>query len=234
VLKRRRDDTGAVLPGLYDTVPCPCTEHEPEEEREERLWRLSHITGPDRLRRFAGFNLQEAPGMQAAYDAAHAWATDPDAKPFLILIGPKGVGKTHLALAAAAACIARGEPVAYCITPLLLDELRATQRRQPEGEPPPPTLESARRRPLSYPSVVLDDLGAGRETEFGAEQLYTIINERWRLQRRTLVTTNVAPERIEERVRSRLLDWQVGVAVACEGSDYRRFGNRQRRARRTA
>ena len=39
--------------------------------------------------------------------------------------------------------------------------------------------------------LVLDDLGAEKQTEWVLEQLYSIVNERWQDRRSIVVTTNV-------------------------------------------
>lgn len=204
---------------------------EPAEERVERLWRLSGIDEFERERcTFGAFELAANPEMDAAHEAAAAWGRG-DGKPTLLLVGAeRGIGKTHLAIAAARACIEREEPVAYLVVPKFLDDLRATQRPwiapSPDNPAPvqPARLEDVRRRAECYPSIILDDFGADRGTDWAAEQLFTVTNERWRKGLRTLVTTNVTPDRIEARTRSRLVDWQRSAVVPCRGDDYRLRG----------
>ena len=66
------------------------------------------------------------------------------------------------------------------------------------------------RRLCSVDLLVLDDLGAEKQTEWVLEQLYSIVNERWQDQRSIVVTTNVpepdpeAPLRVLVRCTTQL------------------------------
>lgn len=206
----------------YRAVPCPECSAEDTSERTETLWRLSGVDLFEQERcTFARFDLAANPEMAGARNAARIWS-EGDGRPFLVLWSEvKGLGKTHLAIAAAGGCIARGESVAYLVWPRYLDELRETMRRPNEGDERPPSLLAARRRAESYPAVILDDVAADKGSEWADEQLLSIVNERWRRGLRTLVTTNTDPSRLEERTRSRLMDARLSLVVACRGQDYR-------------
>ena len=156
--------------------------------------------------------------MAGAVNAARTWASG-SGKPFLVLSGDRGLGKTHLAVASAARCMDRGEPVLFLSLPAFMAELRAAVRVNEGGERPP--LDRLLRRAIEYPAVVLDDLGMERLTDFADEQLYLVVNERYRHRRRTLITTMRAPGELQEAVASRIQDWQVSRVVRCVGSDYR-------------
>jgi DNA replication protein DnaC len=209
-------------PNFGRAVPCPaCEGAESLADRAARLWRLSGIGGVERERcTFARFDLAANPTLGPAFQAAQTWALG-DGLPWLVLAGPEGRGKTHLAIAAAHVCIARGIAVAYHVVPLWLDALRATQRPPLDSEPAPP-LDRVRHKAERYPAVILDDLGADRDTDFAREQLYLVLNERWRERRRTLITTNEPVEHFAGRLASRLLDRSLAHAIGCEGLDYRR------------
>lgn len=208
-------------PAFGRAVVCPdCDGGEQPAERTERLWRLSGISGYERAHcTFDAFDLAANPLLADAYRAAQAWALG-DGLPWLVLAGPEGRGKTHLAIAAAGVCISRGVAVAYQVVPLWLDQLRATQRPALPDEAAP-SLERVRHKAEAYPVVILDDLGADRDTDFAREQLYLVLNERLRERRRTLITTNEPTERFAGRLASRLLDRSVSRAIGCVGDDYR-------------
>ena len=54
---------------------------------------------------------------------ARAFAEEPDG--WLLVHGPSGAGKTHVAAAIANRCIERGQPALFVVVPDLLDHLRA-------------------------------------------------------------------------------------------------------------
>src|SRR5215471_13290530 len=170
---RRRREFGQ--PEFGRAFPCPACAGDPDENRAT-LWRLSGIGPTDRAEAtFATFNLAVTPSLRDAFRAAETWA-DGDGPPFLVLAsGDKGIGKTHLAIAAAGRLIARGRAVRYCVVPRLLDDLRETQR------PDAPRPLSAVRDPcIRYPVLILDELGRGRPTDWAETELFTIIDDRYR------------------------------------------------------
>lgn len=72
--------------------------------------------------------------------------------------------------------------------------------------------------------LILDDLGATRISDWDAEHLLGVLDERWRYQRPTIVTSNVADLRsmVGERIASRLASDHVMVTL--DGPDRRREG----------
>ena len=46
---------------------------------------------------------------------------------------------------------------------------------------------------VEYPFLVIDDLGTERGTEYALEQLFTLIDERYKSNRPTIITTNLNP-----------------------------------------
>lgn len=172
---------------------------------------------------FASYDPGRIPQGYAARDATElwAWATPetPCDKPFLALLGTVGLGKTHLACAAVQALIARRQRAVFVTVPRLLEELRAAVRPGAAAD-----LDTVRARYESVPYLVLDDLGADRVTDFAAEQLYLVIDHRWQRRLPLLVTSNTAPEAIEPRVRSRILDSRLSRVVPLSGPDQRLVG----------
>lgn len=209
-------------PDFGKAFPCTaCDGSETADDRTDRLWRISGIGNREKaLCTFSAFDIAVNPDMRPAFMAAQKWGVG-DGPPFLVLCGLVGRGKTHLALAAASACITRGEAVAYHIVPNFLQALRDTMRPARDDEPPPRSLSEVRRRAERYPAVILDDLGANKATDWADEQLYSVVNERWREARRTIITSNVPAARLEERLRSRILDTALSTVVECAGVDYR-------------
>ena len=64
-----------------------------------------------------------------------------------------------------------------------------------------------------YPLLILDDFGMERGTEYGLEQVYSVIDSRYRSRRPLIVTTNLAVQQIQNppdtahaRIYGRLLE----------------------------
>jgi hypothetical protein len=135
---------------------------------------------------------------------------DPTGAGNLLLLGAVGVGKTWAALALAHAALpcmtARFAPV-----PALLEGLR------PDGGG---RLDWYIRTGL----LILDDLGAERLTDWGAEQLHLIVNGRWMHQRPIVATSNLDRDQIAAAVGARTWDRlrDGATAVALAGASRRR------------
>jgi DNA replication protein DnaC len=109
-----------------------------------------------------------------------AWIDNPQRRN-LLLVGPVGVGKTHAAHAIARVLAERGMtswPRVVSL-PLLMRRLR------PDG--PVEFYDEI----AEVPILVLDDLGSEKMSEWTAEQLALIIDQRWAKQLPILATTNL-------------------------------------------
>ena len=100
--------------------------------------------------------------------------------------GPVGTGKTSLAILVAKAAKDAGRSYAVYPVPRLLAEIKRTFDRD-SGD----NYLAFFRRLCSVDVLVLDDLGAEKQTEWVLEQLYSIVNERWQDRRAIVVTTNI-------------------------------------------
>jgi DNA replication protein DnaC len=103
--------------------------------------------------------------------------------------GPVGTGKTSLAILVAKAAKEAGRSYAVYPVPRLLAEIKRTFDRDASD-----SYLGFFRRLCSVDLLVLDDLGAEKQTEWVLEQLYSIVNERWQDQRSIVVTTNIPDE----------------------------------------
>jgi DNA replication protein DnaC len=152
----------------------------------------------------------------------------------LLIVGPVGVGKTHLAVAVLAELVdtmsVRG---VFCDFTDLLARIQATFSRGSD-ESEDEILATYREAEL----LVLDELGARRPTDWARDVLYGLLNTRYNRKRITLLTTNYGdtPEkpggetlelRVGTAVRSRLAE--MCQMVPLTGPDYRREV-KQRRA----
>lgn len=145
----------------------------------------------------------------------------------LLLIGPCGVGKTHLAAAALTEIIRTGKPGRLLFRNFqdLIQEIQASFDSDEV-----PSKSELLRPLLEADLLVLDELGSQKPTTFVQDILYYVINTRYNEERTTIFTTNYAEsaegkeetlsDRIGARLRSRL--YEMATRVPMNGSDYRR------------
>lgn len=154
-------------------------------------------------------HFKPVPGAQDAFRAATAFAGDP--KGWLVIHGPNGSGKTHLAAAIAMNLRAKGRPVLFMRVPDLLEFLRHAYDEQSlfvksVGEAGSMTLldrlETIRRAPV----LVLDDLAAESDSPWVREKLYQILDFRGVERLPTVVTINIDPDEWPDKLGGRLAD----------------------------
>jgi DNA replication protein DnaC len=192
--------------------PCVCKEQEKREKRRQQLLELSDLRA-FRNRSFSNFNTRFQgmhPSVQEAFDAAYSFAQNPNG--WLLLVGPNGCGKTHLAAAIANHCLSEGEIVLFSVVPELLDHLRAAFA--PSSSEVYDQL-FARMREAGL--LVLDDLGAHYGTPWAAEKLFQLLNYRYNWRMPTVITSNVPGlQSLDIRLRSRMADNSLVVTINLE------------------
>ena len=141
----------------------------------------------------------------------------------LLLIGPCGVGKTHLAVAALRQIMLRGHQVRFYDYRELLKDLQASYN------PDHPTSEMGVLEPVLETEVLLiDDIGASKPSPWALETIGHILNKRYNEKRVTLLTTNYLRHR-RQRLRSAPLRMPSGQSVAARDESLAdRLGQRVR------
>lgn len=138
----------------------------------------------------------------------------------LIILGPVGTGKTHLAVALCREAILKGLTARFTQVPELLAQIRLAIGKGDEDA----------KRMVDYcgkvPFLVLDDLGAERVTDWVREQLFLIVNARYEAMLPTVVTSNDTLEELEahigQRIVSRLMETCNDNAIILDGDDHRK------------
>jgi DNA replication protein DnaC len=192
-------------PDFGKAVPCDCVVSESEDSRLVRLQRYSSL-GPLTRLNFANLiehgrstNPRDRELFRHLVADARAFAEAPEG--WLLVHGPSGAGKTHVAAAIANRCLERGQPALFVVVPDLLDHLRAAY--DPSSDIGYHALIEQVR---SAPVLILDDLGTQSATAWAQEKLFQVLNHRYNAQLPTIVTTNLSLDRLDERLRMRLTD----------------------------
>jgi DNA replication protein DnaC len=232
------------LPRL--AVPCDCT----VSDRRSRIFERSRLpkrylhcnfesydADPyDRERDASAWNQS----LEQAKIVVHGFARDfpVGAEHGLLLMGPCGVGKTHLAVAALTEIVLRGH------TGLFYDYRELLKQIQDSYNPESNATEMGVLEPVLKAEVLLlDDLGSSKPSLWALETVGYILNTRYNEHRVTLLTSNfldapAAPsaprgasarpvavedsltDRVGTRIRSRL--YEMCRTVEIHAPDYRK------------
>ncbi|WP_435059974.1 ATP-binding protein [Streptomyces sp. bgisy060] len=214
---RIADRLGAIL--TQRGIGPAATTHEPPPEPVTAL-ELADARIPARYRRA----LTDHPHVTAWVDEiTRAGRPGPAGAPgisegaSLLIAGPTGTGKTHQAYGAIRALLAAGVRLRWeAVTAAdLYARLRPRSGFDSERE-----LQALAKCPL----LLLDDLGAAKNSEWTEELTYRLINHRYEHLRPTLITTNLPTADLRtalgDRVASRLAEMTERVIL--DGPDRRR------------
>jgi DNA replication protein DnaC len=175
-------------------------------------------------RRDEGLPQDEIRSLEKAVKAATTFAARP--RGWLVLTGPYGCGKTHLAAAIANSLADKGNPPLFIMIPDLLDHLRATFSPS-SSVSYDHRFDEIRTAPL----LILDDLGAQSTSPWAKEKLHQLFNYRYNAELPTVITVAVEMlETIDQRLKVRLRDERL--CNICEISAPAFHGGRARKTKR--
>jgi len=168
-------------------------------------------------------SLRPGEGIEEATEYASALARGRHEFSILTLAGPRGVGKTHLALAVAWDSLMNGYLVYYRQASMLLEELRRGYNNQTQYEPGynAGSYEFLMDTFMNKGLLIIDDLGGEKLTDWAAEKLDMIIDWRWLNRLPLMVTTNAVQEELPPRIADRIADVHRAKVVTIVAKSYR-------------
>jgi len=216
-----RSDVPVGHPDFGRLQVCVCRHANVTNAVRERLFELSHLDELKDLtfesfkpRGRKGLGEMHATSLEQSFNQAQHYAQSLNG--WLLLQGGYGCGKTHLAAAIANFAVGMGVPTLFLTVPDLLDTLRFAYNDQDT------TFEQRFDEIRNAKLLVLDDFGTQNATGWAQEKLFQIVNYRYINKLPTVVTTNLALDEIEARIRSRLSDPELVTQTKIIAPDFRR------------
>ena len=176
---------------------------EQERERIKRIIGASGVGARFRNRTFDTFHVEEinahAFHIAKGYaDNFKALQSDPQGqeKNGLLINGPKGTGKTHLAAAIANQLMAQGVPVVFATMIDLLAKIKASFERHGADA----TENEIMRLYKTADLLIIDDIGKEQPTEWALAKIYQIINARYEDYKPMIITSNYTADELVRRM----------------------------------
>lgn len=200
-------------------VACECEREvlEAEEKERQRRERIEEIKRRkatcihDRALMNATFDKDDGslPQIASARRYVETWEERKRNNDGLLLWGDVGCGKTFYAACIANALIEEGVSVLMTNFAKILNGLSGMY-----GDDKNAFISSM----MSYSLLIIDDLGIERNTEYALEQVYNIVDERYKANLPLIVTTNLSlntlknpPDTAHQRIYDRVLSMCVPV-----------------------
>ena len=206
---------------------CDCQRAE-REKREAGEASRRHLEEVERLKRrgFTDAAMQgwtfgndsgKCPQMGKARFYAEHWEQMKAENIGLLLWGRVGTGKSYFAGCIANALMEMEVPVCMTNFASILNDLAARFEGRNEYIS----------RLCSFPLLILDDFGMERGTEYSLEQVYNVIDSRYRSGRPLIVTTNLTLEELqhpEDTAYARIYDRLLAMCcpVCFTGENFRK------------
>lgn len=195
-------------PEFGTVIPCECQATVWGSDIRKRLRDYSDL-GPLERMTFESMEptgregFVDPPSFRRARDAAQRYSHDPMG--WLVISGPSGTGKTHIAAAIANRLVKDGRPVKFVSVPDLLDHMRSTLDRDQENSDGD-GFENLFSHIIEAPMLVLDDLGVQSPTRWAEEKIDQVLSHRYARRLPTVLTTSLAIDQLPDRLRTRVMD----------------------------
>ena len=224
------------LEGRLLPHPCRCEQERLDREAAEQEARRHHQAVADLKRRgftdpamrgwtFANDN-GKCPQMKHAHFYVENWTAMQEENIGYLLWGGVGTGKSYFAGCIANALMEQEVAVRMTNFALILNDLTASFKGRNEY------IARLCRAPL----LILDDFGMERGTEYGLEQVYNVVDSRYRSRRPLIVTTNLPLQDLQHpkdtahaRIYDRLLE--MCAPIRFSGENFRRATAQDKLAR---
>ena len=195
---------------------CDC-QRAAREQRQAAEEHRRHVEAVENLkqRAFADSAMQQwtfendngrNPQTAVARFYAEHWDTMQAENIGYLFWGGVGTGKSYLAGCIANALMEKEIPVHMTNFALILNDLAASFENRNEYIS----------RLCRYPLLILDDFGMERGTEYGLEQVFNVIDSRYRSGKPLIVTTNLTLDDLrnpEDTAHSRIYDRLLSMCV---------------------
>jgi DNA replication protein DnaC len=146
----------------------------------------------------------------------------------IFLCGDCGVGKTHLAVAALGYWIHRYKPITIHRCPLFVPAVEYYQDIRDSFDSKM-TEKEILEKYFTPPLLVFDDLGKEKISDWSTQQLFTMMDKRYREEKPMIITTNLdlttLANSVNDSIPSRIVE--MGLVLTLTGEDYRLSMNSQ-------
>ncbi len=210
-----------IAEGRLLSIPCACRRAEiDEEERQTQRRRADELRSrclPVRAMHGSTFSAaSDAKHIRIARSYAEKWDECRAKDIGLLFWGNTGTGKSFTVQCIANALLDRQIPIKYYTSVQLVARLMEKEGRET-------FMDALRKAPL----LIIDDVGAERDTPFSREQLCAVIDDRSEARKPLIVTTNYTLDEMrncQDHAQQRLFDriTALCVPVAVVGESRRR------------
>ncbi len=225
---------------IHPIMLCECQSEERKREETERkrmqqLRKISAMkTGGLQDEALWGYTFENDKGynpeIKKAHDYVEHWEEMKADSIGLLLWGDVGTGKTFFAGCIANALLDRGIPVLMTNFARILNTLSGLYSGEKNR-----FIEDISK----YSLLIIDDLGVERNSEFALEQVYSVIDGRYRSKLPMIVTTNMELSELKNptdlahsRIYDRVLEMCVPIRINNRNIREINAGERMRQARR--
>ncbi len=157
------------------------------KERQRKINEISKSSGLPKRFKKKTFKNYERRANPIVYEKAKDFAERfPDINKGLLLVGPVGTGKTHLAAAISNKLISRLYSVYFGNTTDIMSFIKSTYSKDAEVT----EVEAVKLMTEKVDLLVIDDLGKENETTNTIAVLYQIINRLYENEKPVIITTN--------------------------------------------